>query len=86
MMPVGTHGQRLKWGEQVAAAMVRPATTAVHGPRESRTAVSPGGEVRYFASKHGLSSDQVLDLIKQFGNDRKTLESKVASIKGPTPA
>jgi len=44
MMPVGTHGQRLKWGEQVAAAMVRPATTAVHGQRESRTAVSPGGE------------------------------------------
>jgi DNA-binding HxlR family transcriptional regulator len=47
---------------------------------------SDPSEVRYFASKHGLSSDQVLDLIKQFGNDRKTLESKVASIKGPTPA
>jgi len=48
---------------------------------------SDPGEVRYFADKHGLTSEQVLDLIKQFGNDRKTLESKVpsiATIKTPT--
>ena len=45
---------------------------------------SDPSEVRYFANKHGLTSDQVLDLIKQFGNDRATLEQQVASIKGPT--
>jgi hypothetical protein len=48
---------------------------------------SDPSEVRYFADKHGLTSEQVLDLIKQFGNDRKTLESKVqsiATIKTPT--
>jgi hypothetical protein len=52
----------------------------------SRVSASDPSEVRYFANKHGLTSDQVLDLIKQFGNDRATLEAQVASIKGPTPA
>ena len=45
---------------------------------------SDPSEVKYFANKHGLTSDQVLDLIKQFGNDRATLEAQVASAKGPT--
>jgi hypothetical protein len=48
----------------------------------SRVAASDPSEVRYFANKHGLTSDQVLDLIKQHGNDRKTLEAAVASMKG----
>jgi hypothetical protein len=42
-------------------------------------------EVRYFGKKHGLTDEQVIDLIKQYGNDRKTLEAEVAKIKGPTP-
>jgi hypothetical protein len=46
---------------------------------------SDPSEVRYFANKHGLTSDQVLDLIKQHGNDRKTLEEAVAQLKGPAP-
>jgi hypothetical protein len=50
----------------------------------SRVSASDPSEVRYFANKHGLTTDQVLDLIKQHGNDRKTLEQAVASIKGPT--
>jgi hypothetical protein len=50
----------------------------------SRVSASDASEVRYFANKHGLTTDQVLDLIKQHGNDRKTLEQAVASIKGPT--
>lgn len=49
-------------------------------------AASDPSEVRYFANKHGLTTDQVLDLIRKFGNDRKTLEEQVATIKGPTPA
>jgi hypothetical protein len=52
----------------------------------SRVAASDPSEVRYFANKHGLTSEQVLDLIKQFGNDRATLEAQVTSIKGPTTA
>jgi len=50
----------------------------------SRVAASDPSEVRYFANKHGLTSEQVLDLIKQHGNDRNTLEAAVASIKGTT--
>ena len=50
----------------------------------SRVSASDPSEVRYFANKHGLTSDQVLDLIKQHGNDRKTLEEAVATIKGPS--
>jgi hypothetical protein len=52
----------------------------------SRVAASDPSEVRYFANKHGLTSEQVLDLIKQYGNDRATLEAQVTSIKGPTTA
>ena len=36
----------------------------------SRVAASDPSEVRYFANKHGLTSEQVLDLIKEHGNDR----------------
>jgi len=44
---------------------------------------SDPSEVRYFATKHGITTDQTLDLIKQFGNDRKTLEEKVATLGKP---
>ena len=46
----------------------------------SRVSASDPSEVRYFANKHNLTSDQVLDLIKQHGNDRKTLEEAVARL------
>jgi hypothetical protein len=52
----------------------------------SRVAASDPDEVRYFGKKHGLTDEQVLDLIKQHGNDRKTLEAAVATTKGPTTA
>jgi hypothetical protein len=52
----------------------------------SRVAASDPSEVRYFANKHGLTSEQVLELIKQHGNDRSTLEAAVAQMSGPTPA
>jgi uncharacterized protein DUF3606 len=44
-------------------------------------AASDPDEVRYFGKKHGLTDDQVLDLIKQHGNDRKTLEAAVSKLK-----
>lgn len=49
-------------------------------------AASDPNEVRYFAKKHDLTDKQVLDLIKEHGNDRKTLEAQVAKMKGPTTA
>jgi hypothetical protein len=52
----------------------------------SRVAASDPSEVRYFANKHGLTSEQVLDLIKEHGNDRSTLEAAVARTKGSTTA
>jgi hypothetical protein len=53
--------------------------------QSDRRQVSAGdpSEVRYFAQKHGLTDDQVKDLIRQHGNDRKTLEEALATIKGP---
>ena len=50
----------------------------------SRVAASDPSEVRYFANKHGLTSEQVLELIREHGNDRNTLEAAVASIKDTT--
>ena len=44
----------------------------------SRVAASDPAEVRYFGKKHGLTDDQVIALIKEHGNDRKTLEEAVA--------
>ena len=48
----------------------------------SRVAASDPSEVRYFGKKHDLSDDQVRELIKEHGNDRKTLEAAVAQMKG----
>jgi hypothetical protein len=52
----------------------------------SRVAASDPSEVRYFGKKHGLTDDEVRNLIKQHGNDRKTLEAAVAQMKGPASA
>ncbi|MBZ9822366.1 DUF3606 domain-containing protein [Mesorhizobium sp. CA4] len=39
-------------------------------------------EVRHFANKVGLTVQQVRELIKQHGNDRKTLESEAHKLRG----
>ncbi|RWL42261.1 MAG: DUF3606 domain-containing protein [Mesorhizobium sp.] len=39
-------------------------------------------EVRHFANKVGLTVQQVRDLIKQHGNDRKTLEREADKLRG----
>ena len=46
----------------------------------SRVAASDPSEVRYFARKHGITDEQVRGLIKEVGNDRKTLEAAVANL------
>lgn len=46
----------------------------------SRVAASDPNEVRYFAKKHGMTNEQVLALIKEVGNDRKTLEAAVSKM------
>ena len=52
----------------------------------SRVAASDPSEVRYFGKKHGMTDDEVQALIKQHGNDRKTLEEAVARAKGTASA
>jgi hypothetical protein len=71
---------------QPASLRVSAADRCIEGERimsntqsdRSRVAASDPSEVRYFGKKHGLTDDQVKDLIKQHGNDRKTLEEAVA--------
>ena len=48
----------------------------------NRVAGGQDHEVDYFASQHGLSREQVRDLIARFGNDRATLEREARKLKG----
>ena len=54
------------------------------GSLDRRTvAAGEAHEVAYFAKKHGLSKEQTLELIKRFGNDRKTLlNAEADKLKG----
>ena len=45
------------------------------GQDRSRVAAGEGYEVRYFARKHKISTDQAEKLIKQVGNDRNKLNA-----------
>jgi hypothetical protein len=47
----------------------------------AKVAASDPSEVRYFGKKHGLTDDEVKALIKEHGNDRKTLEAAIASAR-----
>lgn len=42
---------------------------------------SPGYELRYFASKHGLTTAQAMDLIRRIGNDRARLNEAAVRLK-----
>jgi hypothetical protein len=37
-------------------------------------------EVEHFARKHGISAEQVRDLIARFGNDRETLDREASKL------
>jgi hypothetical protein len=52
------------------------------GQDRKRVAGGEGYEVSYFARKHGLSTDQARDLIKQVGNDREKLNAAAQKMKG----
>ncbi|RWH73409.1 DUF3606 domain-containing protein [Mesorhizobium sp.] len=39
-------------------------------------------EVRYFAKQHRITPEQVRDLIKEHGNDRKLLDREVRKLRG----
>ena len=52
------------------------------GASDRRTvAAGEAHEVAYFAKKNGISKEQALELIKRFGNDRKTLYAEAAKLK-----
>ena len=44
----------------------------------NRVAAGQDHEVDYFAKKHGLTHDEVLELIKVVGNKRADLEEAIA--------
>jgi hypothetical protein len=46
----------------------------------SRVAASDPSEVSYFARKHGITDQQVIELIEEVGNDRKSLEAAVSKL------
>jgi hypothetical protein len=46
-------------------------------PDRSRVSSSEDYEVRHFAEKHNLSTDEVRELIARHGNDREKLEAAV---------
>ncbi|MET3594483.1 hypothetical protein ABID26_003891 [Mesorhizobium shonense] len=48
----------------------------------NRVSADEDYEVRHFANKVGLTVQQVRDLIKQHGNDRKTLEREAEKLRG----
>ena len=47
----------------------------------AKVSANDPSEVRYFGKKHGLTDEEVKALIKQHGNDRKTLEAAIAANK-----
>lgn len=55
------------------------------GAQDRRT-VSGGEsyEVTYFAAQHGLSIEQVRELIKMFGNERAILDVEAKKLKSST--
>ena len=48
----------------------------------SRVSASDPSEVRYFASKHGLTMEQARDLIARVGNERSKLDAAAEAMKG----
>lgn len=46
-----------------------------------QVAAGEGYEVRYFARKHGISTDQAEKLIARVGNDREKLNAAASKLK-----
>lgn len=52
-------------------------------PDRSRVSVSEDYEVQHFAKEHGMTIEEVRDLISRFGNDRERLEDAVKATRRP---
>ena len=53
-----------------------------HDKRDtSRVAAGEDYEVEYFAKSNGITKQQALDLIRQHGSDRQTLNAEAAKLK-----
>ena len=53
------------------------------GAGDRRTvAAGEAYEVDYFASKHGITTDQARDLIASVGNNREALDAAAQKLKG----
>lgn len=48
----------------------------------SRVSGSERYEVEYFARQNGITEAQARELIRQFGNDRETLNREAQKLKG----
>lgn len=46
----------------------------------ARVAADQAYEVQYFATAHGISPEQVRELISRHGNDRETLEREAKKL------
>ncbi len=55
--------------------------TKVGEPDRSRVAANQDYEVGYLASKYGLTSQQVRELVARVGNDREKLEQAARELK-----
>lgn len=53
----------------------------VGGQDRRRVSGSEDYEVRHFAERHGLSTDQARALIRQHGNDRETLDRAAQALR-----
>ena len=52
------------------------------GQDRSRVAADQDYEVRYFAERHGISTDQAEQLIAKHGNNRDELDEAARQMKG----
>jgi hypothetical protein len=50
-------------------------------PDSSRVAAAERYEVQHLAERTGISTDEALELIEKFGNDRETLEREAAKLR-----
>jgi uncharacterized protein DUF3606 len=60
--------------------------TKVGKPDRSRVAADQDYEVQHFAETHGLSPQQVRDLIARFGNSREKLEKAAKELRAKLDA
>lgn len=51
------------------------------GQDRSRVSGSEGYEVRYFAEKHGITTEQAQALIREHGNSREKLDAAAERLK-----